>query len=67
MDAYGKRVEAVCSDISPGMQFHRFLNRDIFSWSCIKAVGIKPRLFDLKVASLLSFTISVYLQFNPNL
>lgn len=53
MDAYGKSVEAVCSGISLGMQFHRFLSRDIFSWSCMKAVVIKPRLSDLKVASLL--------------
>lgn len=51
MDAYGKSVEAVCSDVSLGMQFHQFLNRDIFSWSCLNAVVIKPRP-DLKVASL---------------
>lgn len=52
MGTYGKSVEAVCSDISLGMQLHRFLNRDIFSWSCIKAVMIKSRLSDLEVASL---------------
>lgn len=51
MDAYGKTVEAVCSDISLGMQFHWFLNRDIFSWGCIKAVLTKPRPSDLEVAS----------------
>lgn len=64
MDAYGKSVETACSAICLAVLFHWVMNRDVLSWSSIKAVVIESRLWLKGSIATMSFTISFFPTFS---